>query len=704
MTSQEFKLVSPFKPTGDQPQAIDFLTKNIARNNKKYQTLLGVTGSGKTFTVANVVQNVQKPTLIISHNKTLAAQLYQEFKEFFPHNAVHYFVSYYDYYQPEAYIPQRDLYIEKDASINEEIDKLRLATTSALMSRKDVIVVASVSAIYNIGSPVAYRSAVQFVQLGQNMSLFDLQKQLVDLYYERSEFEFKPGVFRVRGGTIEIYLAYADVGLRIDLTTNKVNKIEFFNPVSGEPIKDFDMYLESVMETKKGQITKVALYPAKHYVVPPETVEEAINKILEDLEKRVKWFKDQGKELEANRLKQRTLYDIEMIREIGYCKGIENYSVYFDGRNPGDPPYSLLDYFGSDYLLVIDESHMTIPQIRGMYNGDYARKKVLVDYGFRLPTAFDNRPLKFTEFEERMGYTIFMSATPEEYELKKSCANYNPDNPYKCKDGIAEQLIRPTGIVDPEVIIKPAKTQVKDLIQEIKKVVAKKQRVLVTTLTKRMAEELSDHLKDLGIKVTYLHSDIKTLERTDILSNLRKGEFDVLVGINLLREGLDLPEVGLVAILDADKEGFLRSRTSLIQTMGRAARNVEGYVILYADKVTKSMEQAIAEVKRRRKIQLEYNKKHNITPRSVKKQIRESILPYDSNTLGNNKNKNYTAKPTDKLGADIEVMVKNFRILGKKEQRKIIKWLRQEMKRKAEALDFEEAIKLRDLIKELNGS
>ncbi len=690
-----FKLKSDFKPTGDQPAAIEKLTNGIL-SGRQFQVLLGVTGSGKTFTVANVIANVNRPTLVISHNKTLAAQLYQEFREFFPENAVHYFVSYYDYYQPEAYIPQRDLYIEKDASINEQIDRLRLATTSALLSRKDVIVVASVSAIYNIGSPKAYRNAVQFVGVSEPYTPHTLGRKLISLYYERNDIDFKPGTFRIRGNTLEMYLAYAELAIRFEFSGPIVSSIELFDPISGETVENPKAYVETVVKTSGNRIEKVALYPAKHYVIAPDIMESAIERILKDMKERVMWFKKQGKELEAHRLEQRVLYDIEMIRETGYCKGIENYSVYFDGRNPGDPPYSLLDYFPEDYLLIIDESHMTIPQIRGMYNGDYSRKKALVDYGFRLPTAFDNRPLKFEEFEARMGYTIFMSATPEEYELRKAC----PNSPGYCEEGVAQQLIRPTGIVDPKVYVRPAKNQVQDLVAEIKKVVAKKGRVLVTTLTKRMAEELSEYLRELGIKVTYLHSDIKTLERPDILRDLREGKFDVLVGINLLREGLDLPEVQLVAILDADKEGFLRSKTSLIQTMGRAARNVAGYVILYADHRTKSLDEAIKEVERRRKIQLEYNRKHGIKPRTVKKQIRERII--DQEPVA----REYTSMEDihQTLGADIEVMVKSYRVLPKKEQAKIIKWLKEEMKRRADALDFETAIKLRDLIKSLKGA
>ncbi len=682
-----FKLVSQFKPTGDQPQAIEKLVTRI-NNGKQFSVLLGVTGSGKTFTIANVIEQVKKPVLIISHNKTLAAQLYQEFKEFFPYNAVHYFVSYYDYYQPEAYLPAQDIYIEKDAQINEQIDKLRLATTAALLSRQDVIVVASVSAIYNVGSPVAYRNAVKFFEVGQVIPQFVMQRALVDLLYEHNDYEFKYGTYRVRGNRIDVHLPYNEVAVRFEFLGNKIENITLFDPVSGEIITDYKKYPEVVVSLQNGKLTKVAIYPAKHYVIPDDIVEDAISRILKDLDKQVKWFKSQGKELEAKRLYNRVMHDIEMIRELGYCKGIENYSVYFDGRDPGDPPYTLIDYFPDDYLLVIDESHMTIPQIRGMYHGDYSRKKNLVDYGFRLPTAFDNRPLKFEEFEERMGYTIFMSATPAEYEIKKAG-----------KDGIAEQLIRPTGIPDPEVFVRPAKDQVQDVIEETKKVVANKERVLIITLTKRMAEALTEHFKDLGFKVAYLHSDIDTLERTEILTDLRKGEIDVLIGINLLREGIDLPEVRLVAILDADKEGFLRSTTSLIQLMGRAARNVNGYVILYADTVTKSIKEAVDEVKRRRKIQIEYNKKHGIVPKPIVKPIKEDVLPASKKRL--KEDQDSRSVQFESMPIDLEPIIAAYKTASVKERKRIIKHLRQEMMRYAEILDFENAIRIRDAIKTL---
>ncbi len=703
---QLFNLQAPYKPTGDQPQAIKKLVGNI-KQNKQFQTLLGVTGSGKTFTVANVIAQVNKPVLVISHNKTLTAQLYQEFREFFPNNAVHYFVSYYDYYQPEAYIPQKDLYIEKDASINEEIDKLRLAATTALLARKDVIVVASVSSIYNIGSPTAFRSQVKIVNVNDEYNVISFSRLLVNLLYERNDFDLKRGTFRVRNNNIDVYLAYADLVLRIVFFNNKIKEILLLDPVSFVSLNSskYKNFIETIIKFNKDRILSIGLYPAKHYVIPPEKFDDAINKILKDMQKRVDFFKKQGKEIEANRIKQKVLYDIEMLQEVGYCKGIENYSVYFDGRNPGDPPYSLLDYYPDDYLLIIDESHMTIPQIRGMYNGDYARKKNLVDYGFRLPTAFDNRPLKFDEFEARMGYTIFMSATPSDYEIKKSLASAG-------KNGIVEQLIRPTGIVDPEIIIRPAKDQVKDLISEIEKVIKQKNRVLVITLTKRMSEELTNFLQERGFKVKYLHSDIKTLERSDILTALRKGDFDVLIGINLLREGIDLPEVKLVAILDADKQGFLRSTTSLIQIMGRAARHVNGYVILYADELTDSIKQAVDEVTRRRKKQLEYNKMHNIKPKSIKKSIRPRLLISDDKSK-DTLNKEILGKvrfATDNnlLKSSIETelapMIKAFKVANKTEQRKIIKNLRKVMNNFALNLEFEKAIIVRDIIKSLTQS
>jgi len=683
----KFQLNSLYSPTGDQPKAIEKMVSGI-RKGERDQVLLGVTGSGKTFSVANVIQQIQRPTLIISHNKTLAAQLYQEFREFFPKNSVQYFVSYYDYYQPEAYIPQRDLYIEKDADINEEIDKLRLATTASLLTREDTIVIASVSAIYNIGSPTAWQNAMVLVKKGDKKSYLDLQSDLVSLFYERNDLDFKRGTFRVRGNSLDIYISYADVGLRVYFEGNEVTKFELFHPVDGTKYTNYEYYVDMLIDYEGEEINKVVLYPAKHYVTNLDERESSIKMIQSDLEKRLLELKAEKKEIEAYRLQQKVNYDIEMIREIGYCKGIENYSLYFDGRKPGEAPNSLLEYFPKDYLLVIDESHITIPQVRGMYNGDQARKKTLVDYGFRMPSAMDNRPLKFEEFLSKMGQTLYLSATPEEYELNKAG-----------KDNISEQLIRPTGIIDPVVEVRPAENQIIDLIAEIKKTIANGHRVLVTTLTKRMAEDLADYLKEEKVKVTYLHSDINTLERTDILTDLRKGEYDVLVGINLLREGLDLPEVALVAILDADKEGFLRSRTSLIQTMGRAARHIEGRVILYADQRTRSLELALFEVERRRKIQIAYNTEHGITPQSIKKSIRERILPKGEEEETDPTKREDTAR--HRLGKDIEVMVTNFRTMGKKDQKDILKTLANEMKREAEALNFERAIQIRNEIKKL---
>jgi len=678
-----FQLHSDYKPTGDQPQAIEKLISGIKKGHRN-QVLLGVTGSGKTFTIANVIQAVGKPTLIISHNKTLAAQLYQEFKEFFPYNAVHYFVSYYDYYQPEAYIPQRDLYIEKDADINEEIDKLRLASTNSLLTRDDVIVIASVSAIYNIGSPINYRRAMKIFEVGK-ISFKKAQSDLIDLFYERNDYDFKRGTFRNRTNCLDVNLSYTDLGLKLIFQGNSLTDIKIFNPVDGSPVANLDSHIELILAKEGDRITKVAVYPAKHYITDQTKIEQKLKKIESDMQSRVKELKREGKHLEAHRLGQKVKYDLEMIKELGYCKGIENYSIYFDDRKIGDPPYSLLDYFPKDYLLILDESHITVPQIRGMSEGDLSRKQTLIDYGFRLPTAMQNRPLNFSEFEDRMGYTIFMSATPEEYEITKS------------KGNVVEQVIRPTGLVDPKIEVRTAQTQIEDLIKEIEITVKKGNRTLVTTLTKRMAEELSTYLKGKNIKVTYLHSDIDTLERTDILTNLRDGTFDVLVGINLLREGLDLPEVALVAILDADKEGFLRSHTSLIQTMGRAARHVEGRVILYADNITKSMKAAIKEVERRRKIQLKYNEDNGIIPQSIQKSIRTRIMPKIEEEQANDRIK----KVEQKIGKDIEVMTASYHVLSKTEQKKILKWLKEEMQREAEKMNFERAIELRDLVRQL---
>jgi len=656
----KFELTSTYKPTGDQPQAIEKLTEGI---NKGYrnQTLLGVTGSGKTFIVANVIKNTQKPTLVISHNKTLAAQLYQELRGFFPNNAVCYFVSYYDYYQPEAYMPATDTYIEKETEINEEIDRLRLASTTALATRRDVIVVASVSAIYNLGSPQEYQEARLELEKGQIWPRKKILTAFAKLQYERNDVDFARGTYRVRGENIEIYPSYEKRGLRISFSDDSIKKLEFIHPVSADTLENLE-YL--------------AIYPAKHYVSSGKARTFAIESIKKELKERLKYLESQNKRLEAHRLRERTNYDLEMINMLGYCKGIENYSRYFDGREPGEPPFSLLAHFPENYLTVIDESHMTIPQINGMYRGDRARKEMLVDFGFRLPSAYDNRPLKFEEFTDRVNQVIYTSATPAEYELKIS-------------DQVVEQLMRPTGLIDPAIVIKKTKGQIDDLILEIEKRVAKKQRVLVTTLTKRMAEELAEYLEEKGLKVHYLHSEILTLDRSDILDDLRLGNFDILVGINLLREGLDLPEVSLVAILDADKEGFLRSETSLVQTMGRAARHVEGKVILYADEITGSMKRAIDEVERRRKIQLEYNRKHNITPKTIEKPIREKLIERQ--------------KEEEKHVFHDQIIEQtvNRAVEGSllpDDRRKFIKVLTREMKEAAKILDFEKAAFLRDQI------
>lgn len=663
----QFKLESKYKPTGDQPTAIKTLTKNL-ENDAKHQVLLGVTGSGKTFTMANVIEKVQRPTLIISHNKTLAGQLYQEFRDFFPENAVSYFVSYYDYYQPEAYIPTTDTYIEKESEINEEIDKLRLAATTNLLTRKDVIVVASVSCIYNLGSPVEYGKFVLELKQGVKITQQDIIIRLTDLQYERNDYEFKRSSFRVRGNSVDVFPAYMDNGLRIEITDVVTNMYEF-SPLTGDIIKPVDATI---------------IYPAKHYMTDPKTYQEAFKNIRHDLEMQVKHLQDQGKALEAQRLKQRTTYDLEMLNEVGYVNGIENYSTYFDGRKPGQPPYSLIDYMeaaSDDWLLFVDESHNTLPQIRGMYNGDQARKKMLIDYGFRLPSALDNRPLQFEEFMRKTHRTVYVSATPNDYEVSLS---------KETDHGVVEQIIRPTGLVDPAITIKPSKGQIGDLQTEIQKRIDKKQRVLVTTLTKRMAEELSSYLAEQGIKVAYLHSDIETLERQDVLDNLRLGNYDVLVGINLLREGLDLPEVSLVAILDADKEGFLRSRTSLIQTMGRAARNVDAQVIMYADRETDSMKAAIDEVERRRKIQIAYNEKHGITPQTIIKAIRAKLVE-------ESKEDEHAAT----MQSLIETSHKEILLPDQKDD--LLKKMRKEMKSAAERLDFETAINLRDEIKKVQG-
>ncbi|OGC57050.1 excinuclease ABC subunit B, partial [candidate division WWE3 bacterium RIFCSPLOWO2_01_FULL_41_9] len=663
--------------------------------NKKHQVLLGVTGSGKTFAVANVVRNINKPTLVISHNKTLAAQLYQEFRDFFPNNAVEYFVSYYDYYQPESYIPATDTYIEKDANINEQIDKLRLSATTSLMTRKDVIVVSSVSCIYNLGSPAEYSKMAIEMKKGMKLRMVDLLKRLSQIYYERSEFDFKRGTYRVRGDIVDVYPAYMDYAVRLEVFDDTLTGVSYFDPVSGIPVdrsilpeirrgshtmsvaQDEQDYLEHKMI--EGGF--VEIYPAKHYIAAEERRVSAIEQIKTDLAIQLKILRDAGKHIEAYRLEQRTNYDLEMIQELGYCKGIENYSRYFDGRKPGDPPYTLMDFFPEDYLLVIDESHITVPQIRGMFNGDRSRKETLVEYGFRLPSAIDNRPLNFEEFSRKMGRTMYTSATPSEWEVSMASGN------------VVELLIRPTGIIDPKVTIHPSENQVPDLLKRIEKRVANGQRVLVTTLTKRMSEELSSYLIEKGIKVTYLHSDIETLERTAILDDLRRGNYDVLVGINLLREGLDLPEVSLVAILDADKEGFLRSDTSLIQTMGRAARHILGEVIMYADSVTGSMQRAIDEVDRRREIQIKYNEEHGIVPEQIVKPLREKLIDEVIEEVLEGQGPGKT-----------RLIELDYRQLPPTELKKEMKKLTEMMRYEAEMMNFEEAAKLRDKIREIKSN
>ena len=679
-----FKIISDFKPTGDQPQAIEKLVSGLNKG-EKHQVLLGVTGSGKTFTIANVIEKVQRPTLVISHNKTLAAQLAQEFRSIFPNNAVEYFVSYYDYYQPEAYVPQSDTYIEKDASINEEIEKLRLSATTSLMTRKDVIVVASVSAIYNLGSPIEYGQAILELKTGMKAGFDAVLKILSKMFYVRNDIEFKRGNFRVKGDTLDVFPAYLDIGYRVAFLGDKVEKVSKLNPVTGDS-----------EETKNTEI----IYPAKHYITPDERFLPALVQIEKDLEQRLKELKSQNKLVEAQRLEQRTYYDLEMMREFGYCNGIENYSIYFEGRNSGEPPYTLMEFFPAspaggpkDFLVIIDESHITLPQIRGMYNGDRSRKETLVEFGFRLPSALDNRPLKFEEFQRKINQAIYVSATPDEYELSLASTHLPGEAKVKssvhlegvASDNVAEQLIRPTGILDPQISVRPTKDQIDDVIREVEVRVKSAERVLITTLTKRMAEDLSDYLKEKGVKVNYLHSDIKTLERSDILQSLRLGEFDVIVGINLLREGLDLPEVSLVIILDADKEGFLRSKTSLIQTMGRAARHVKGKVIMYGDNMTKSMKAAIDEVDRRRKYQDEYNKKHNITPRSIEKALRERLI-----------------EKVEELQEELGKKDLKVEDIPVKERQKMIGNLEAQMKQAAELLDFEEAARIRDQIRELS--
>ncbi|WP_352418688.1 excinuclease ABC subunit UvrB [Proteiniborus sp.] len=653
----KFKIKSEFKPTGDQPKAIEQLVYGVS-SNLMHQTLLGVTGSGKTFTMANIIEKTQKPTLVIAHNKTLAAQLTSEFKEFFPDNAVEYFVSYYDYYQPEAYVPHTDTYIEKDASINDEIDKLRHSATAALFERRDVIIVASVSCIYGLGDPIDYENLVLSLRPGMIKDRDEIIRKLVDIQYERNDINFVRGTFRVRGDVVEIFPASSNEhAIRVELFGDEVERLTEVNALTGEII---------------GTRSHISIFPASHYATSPEKIERAIKSIEEELEERLKELTAEDKLLEAQRLKQRTMYDIEMLREMGFCQGIENYSRHISGRPPGSKPYTLLDYFPDDFLMFIDESHVTIPQIRGMYAGDKSRKTTLVDYGFRLPSALDNRPLQFDEFEKHINQAIYVSATPGPYELEYS-------------QQIVEQIIRPTGLLDPEVEVRSTKNQIDDLVKEINIRAKKKERVLVTTLTKKMSEDLTNYFKEIGIKVTYLHSDIKTIERMEIIRDLRIGKFDVLVGINLLREGLDLPEVSLVAILDADKEGFLRSETSMVQTIGRAARNSEGKVIMYADSITNSMKRAIDETNRRRYIQIGYNKEHNIIPQTIKKGIRDVIEATK------------VAEEQDKYGFD------GRKEMGKDELMATIKNLETEMFEAAENLQFERAAELRDKISELKG-
>lgn len=654
----KFKVVSEYVPRGDQPKAIRQLAEGVNKGYK-FQTLLGATGTGKTFTIAHLIQEVQRPTLVIAHNKTLAGQLCSELKEFLPGNAVEYFVSYYDYYQPEAYIPHTDTYIEKDASINDEIDKLRHSATAALFERRDVVIVASVSCIYSLGSPVDYEKQVISLRPGMEKDRDEVIRKLVDIQFTRNEIDFHRGTFRVRGDILEIFPAsFTEKAIRVEFFGDEIDRILEVDTLTGEIL---------------GERNHVSIFPASHYSTPKDKLEKAIKSIEEELERRLEELKRQDKVLEAARLEQRTKYDIEMLREMGYCKGIENYSLHLSGRRPGDPPFTLLDYFPEDYLIIIDESHVTLPQIHAMWGGDRSRKESLVEHGFRLPSAFDNRPLKFEEFEERINQIVFMSATPGPYELEKSSQ-------------VVEQIIRPTGLVDPEVEVRPVKGQIDDLIWEIKLRAQKDERVLVTTLTKRMAEDLTDYLREAGIRTRYLHSEILTLERLQILRDLRLGKFDCLVGINLLREGLDLPEVSLVAILDADKEGFLRSETSLIQTIGRAARNVEGKVIMYADTITESMARAINETNRRRKIQLEYNKKHGIVPKTVKKAVRDVI----------------EATKVAEESADY-LPDKDIRKMSKKELKALLEDLEKQMKEAAKNLEFEKAAELRDMIFEIRA-
>ncbi|KKR11543.1 MAG: UvrABC system protein B [Candidatus Woesebacteria bacterium GW2011_GWA1_39_21] len=681
-----FKLHSTYKPIDDQKRAIAKLCDGI-KSGRDYQVLLGVTGSGKTFTVANVIEKLQVPTLIISHNKTLAGQLYQEFRDFFPGNAVSYFVSYYDYYQPEAYIPSTDTYIEKDSDINDLIDKLRLSTTTNLLTRPDTIVIASVSCIYNLGSPVEYRKTIFEFTKGMKVARQQILDRLVSLQYERGDYGFHRGTFRVRGNVVDVYPSYQDEAVRINIENDYISEIEIINPIDGTKVNN------------NSPNHNFTLFPAKHYVTDRAGNGNILTTIEKDMRARVKILESSGKILEAHRLKQKVSYDLGMIKELGYVKGIENYSRYFDGRNEGDPPYSLIDYFnipyGKKWLLVVDESHMTFPQIRGMYHGDLSRKKTLIDYGFRLPSALDNRPLKFEEFVRRIPNFIATSATPAEWEITQAIQASNKHG--GASNGIVEQLIRPTGIPDPLVEIKPTTNQVSDVMQEIVKESKAKRRTLVTTLTKKTAEDLTEYLKEKGLAVHYLHSDVDTLERTDILDDLRLGKYDCIIGVNLLREGLDLPEVALVAILDADKEGFLRSDVSLVQTMGRAARHVKGRVILYADKITKSIEKSLNEVSRRRALQVTYNKKHHITPRSIKKPIREKIITKTDDS----QIEKFLEISASKLRDLDEASFDSLTPLDKK---KLVNKLKKEMKIAAEDLNFEFAAQIRDKIKFLEIS
>ncbi len=663
MKTQPFRLHSPFAPTGDQPDAIAKLTAGFEAG-MKYQTLLGVTGSGKTFTMANVIANLNRPTLILSHNKTLAAQLCTEFREFFPENAVEYFVSYYDYYQPEAYVPGKDMYIEKDALINDEIDKLRHSATSALFERRDVIIVSSVSCIYSLGPPEEYAGQIVGVRPGLEVSMQELMARLVSISYERNDIDFRRDRFRVRGDILDVYPAgYTEKAVRIEFFGDEIDRVCEFNPVTGEILE---------------YLNYIAIYPATHYVIDPGKREKAFEEIENELEERVEWFKSQNKLLEAQRIEERTRYDLEMLKEVGYCSGVENYSRIFAGREPGATPYTLLDYFPKDYIMFIDESHVTIPQVRGMSGGDRARKQNLVDYGFRLPSAYDNRPLNFNEFEEKLGQVVLVSATPAEYEIEHS-------------EQVVEQIIRPTGLLDPEIEVRPIETQVDDLLGEIRDRTSRGERVLVTTLTKKMAEDLTEYLDDCGVKVKYIHHNVETMERTELLRNLRMGLFDVLVGINLLREGIDLPEVTLVAILDADKEGLFRSERSLIQMIGRAARNANGKVILYADHITDSMKAAMDETARRREIQMEYNLVHGIIPKTVEKKIAELIRIGAGDDGKSKKKRGRQAKgerDSAKTGETVEQQIER---------------LTAEMKQCAAELRFEEAAFLRDKIKKLKG-